>query len=329
MKILNEIYKDKIFNYKIFDWYFKDAKIGIFDIETTGLSPKNNNLILSGFVLPLEDGTLLSKQIFAESIDDEPQVIDETLNILNSLDCIVTYNGASFDVPFLQKRMSHYNIKNNYMPYDLDIYRVLKKYSPIAEFMPNLKQTTVENFIGIWDKRTDQIDGGISIDLYAKYLISKDIELERQILLHNSDDVKQLYRLMEILKKSDFHRAMCAFGFPCGKDNEFIIEKIKLSTKKLTVTGRKIGKPFFYESYDDESRCMIKFHGHKFDVEILLIKEDILTFIDLEDFSMDPLQFQNCEGIYDHYLVLATDKTPNPQGTSTFIKKLFERITLW
>lgn len=326
MKILNEIYKDQIFDYKIFDWYFKNAKIGIFDIETTGLSPKNSNLILSGFVLPLEDGTLLSKQIFAESLDDEPQVIEDTLNILNNLDCIVTYNGASFDVPFLQKRMSHHKITNNYMPYNLDIYRVLKKYSPIKEFMPNLKQTTVENFMGLWDKRMDQIDGGISVDLYAQYLTSKDMDLERQILLHNSDDVKQLYRLLEVLKKSDLHRAMCAFGFPCGKGNEFIIETIKLTTKKLKVTGKKIGKPFFYESYDDESRCNLKFDGHKFDMEILLINEDVLTFINLDDFNMKPSDFQNCEGVYDHYLVLATDKNPNPQATSSFIKKIIERI---
>lgn len=327
MKILNEIYEDKIFDYKIFDFYFKNAKIGIFDIETTGLSPKKNNLILSGFVIPLEDGTLLVKQLFAESLDDEAQVIEETINILNSLDCIITYNGASFDLPFLQKRMTHLNVKNNYVPYNLDLYRVMKKYSPVSKFMPNLKQTTLENFMGLWDKRTDKIDGGKSIDLYAQYLLSKDIQLERQILLHNSDDVKQLYRLLDVLKKCDLHRAMCAFGFPCGRENEFIIDKIKLSTKKLTITGNKIGKPFFYEMYDDESQCSAKFEGHKFEVQILLINEDILTFIDLINFKMDLNYFKNCEGLYNHYLVLATDKEPDPQSVSTFIKKLFERIT--
>ena len=324
MKILNEIYNDEEFKWELFDFYFKNLKIGVFDIESTGLSPKKNHLILSGFILPQGNGTFLSKQIFAESLDDEMQVIEETLNISSQLDLIITYNGISFDIPFLTKRMEHHGIRNKYIPYDLDLYKIVKGHSDIKRFVPNLKQTTMENYMGLWDKRQDKIDGGISIDLYSQYLQTKDIDLERQILLHNSDDVKQLYRLLNVIKQTNFHKAMCTMGFPY---NEFIVEKIKLSTKKLAFSGRKIGRSLYYQAYDDEAQYKANFNGNTFNVEVSLIKEDVLTFLDLNNYHISLDDFTNCGQLYGHYLVLAIEKEANHLAITTFVKKLLQLIT--
>ena len=78
------------------------------------------------------------------------------------------------------------------MPYNLDLYLVLNGHSPIKKFVPNLKQKTVENYMGLWQSRTDEISGAESVELYNTYEKTGREDLESKILLHNSDDVIQL-----------------------------------------------------------------------------------------------------------------------------------------
>ena len=61
---------------------------------------------------------------------------------------------------------------------------------------------------------------------------SKDFE--RRILLHNSDDVKQLLRLMELLKNVDIHRAFYKSGFPINGGK---IKGINLKKSDLIING--------------------------------------------------------------------------------------------
>ena len=115
MKILSETIKIEPVSSAVFDFYFKDLKYGVFDIETTGLSHKYSRLILSGFALPQDDGTLLVKQIFSQG-GDEKDVIRETLNELSQLDFIITFNGKSFDVPYLTGRADALNFAASRIP---------------------------------------------------------------------------------------------------------------------------------------------------------------------------------------------------------------------
>jgi hypothetical protein len=52
MKTIIENITSPLFSSAPFNQYFKDLRIGVFDIETTGLSPANSYLILSGFLIP-------------------------------------------------------------------------------------------------------------------------------------------------------------------------------------------------------------------------------------------------------------------------------------
>lgn len=323
MKILNENYTDALHSYASFDFYFKNCKIGIFDIETTGLSPANSQIILSGFVLPQDDDVFLCKQIFAEELSDEEDLLKETLKILEGLDMIITYNGARFDVPFFLKRLESYNLTCTHMPYNLDLYRVVKNYSEIRKFTPNLTQKTLESYLGLWDERADLIDGKVSVDMYFQYLHNKNAELERQILLHNSDDVKQLYRTLACIPQVDFHRAMCKYGFPL---EHLLIEDIKLRKKKLTVTGTIKGKPIYYSCYNDDALYSATFNGNSFHLEISTLNHENLVFVDLNAYDIPFSNFNNCEGLSDHYLVLSADKEPMSMAVTALIKNLLTEI---
>jgi DNA polymerase elongation subunit (family B) len=112
-------------------------------------------------------------------------------------DTIVTYNGKSFDVPFVNARMKKNGIDYEMLHQHLDlIYHVRSNKSTLGLTSCSLK--SVEKLLGIG--REDTIDGGESIELYYQYLKSNSDELKQKILLHNFEDV---YNLPEILKIFD------------------------------------------------------------------------------------------------------------------------------
>ena len=215
MKHLIYDYDETPYHSRAFDFYFGDMSIGSFDIETTGLSPDRCYVILIGF-MELRDSGCRLHQFFAESLSEEEDIIRAFLKEAENTDALLTYNGRTFDVPFMEKRMSFYpTLADEKMWfYDLDMYPVVRNYSTLRSFLPNLKQKTVEDFMGLWDSREDEISGAESVDLYFRYLSDKDPETEEIILCHNRDDVLQLARLMPVLRKADLHKAMFSTGFP-------------------------------------------------------------------------------------------------------------------
>ncbi len=349
MKILEATYDEKLFNYAPFDIYFGNKRGAVFDIETTGLSPKKASLILSGFVIPKSDGRLCLKQFFAESLDDEANVISETLKLLYELDYVVTYNGLSFDMPFVINRAKKYmadgllpcdsreNTSKNIdiderLPYNLDLFRLLKRYSELRSFVPNLKQKTIENYLGLWDKRFDTIDGKESIDLYASYLASKNPLLLEKILLHNSDDVKQLYRLLAVLKKLDLHKAVCFEGFPLdiyadvAKNIKAEISQIKLKKDQLCISGFIKNTSLNCKSFDDEKGLFINFNNKHFTVNKKLINAENIVFANLTSINLSQNLFKNCGGLMDDFLVIFDGKEINYNATALLGKYLIERI---
>lgn len=78
--------------------------IVIFDIETTGLNPYNNKVILIGWK---KRGKI--KQLKLWEYGDEAKMILDAIKEIEELDeyndTIVGYNNLKFDVPFLLKRL--------------------------------------------------------------------------------------------------------------------------------------------------------------------------------------------------------------------------------
>ena len=81
MKIIRQKFKLdnqtlETLNSKQFKRFFDSEKISVFDIETTGLYPKHDKIILIGFVHIMpghEDGELV--QFFAETSNEEENIL--------------------------------------------------------------------------------------------------------------------------------------------------------------------------------------------------------------------------------------------------------------
>lgn len=202
---------------KLFNRFFKGEKIAVFDIETTGLSPKYNNIILAGFVI-IDTSNFSGKliQYFADNPIEERDVLGKAIETLKDIDFVITYNGKSFDMPFLYERSSRLSLPYEQI-YNLDLYQLVKNHSTLKETLGSLSQKSMEKFMGIASNRDDEISGGESVTLYTKYTNSLEKNLLTQILLHNSDDVLQLTRLIPLIKYFDMDIAIKKLGFPLGE----------------------------------------------------------------------------------------------------------------
>lgn len=216
MHIFNYVLKDKKDISLIFKQNFPTGTTCFFDIETTGLNRANNSVYLIGFLY--FDANSLQwtiTQCFAESIDEEKQILQWTNNFISNFKTLITFNGESFDIPFIKYRMDKYGIKNNFDKLSsFDIYKEVKKHHSYLNFK-NYRLKTIEENLGIY--REDKLSGKECINLYFKYMRNKEKDLVDKILKHNYDD---LYYLIDILKI--FDNIYAAKSFHVQKDNDLI-----------------------------------------------------------------------------------------------------------
>lgn len=194
-----EIIKDRL-NYSIYipnmlKSELSNKNICFLDIETTGLSSKYNEVILIG-LLCIENDKVYITQFFADSISEEYELLSKFEEFINKFSYIITYNGNTFDLPFLKKRLDFHKINNNIDDFlHLDLLRLVRKNKNLLK-LDNCKLKTVERYLNIY--REDTISGKESVDLYKDYEYSKDQHKKNIILKHNYDDILYLPQLLSI-----------------------------------------------------------------------------------------------------------------------------------
>lgn len=328
MEYISEFIETELFTSKSFALYFSDFKIGVLDIETTGLSPTANKIILGGLLTFESVNVAKIEQFFAENKSNEPDLLFAYLDALKNLDVIITYNGKHFDVPFIRARGALYGLDTTRLPYNLDLYQLVHNASPLRKFLPNLKQATVEDYMGLWALRKDTISGAESVEIYNRFVRTQDPELKKQVLLHNRDDLAQLSRLLPVIEKSDFHKGLYCMGFPGTRDLH--IENIVLGKNYLRVTGKQRGIPINYYSYGDQTRnCKLAFNKVPADFEVVIpmSRSNDAAFIDLVSlgFDFEPLTKYSFEE--SGFLITEKSGKINYMEINHFIKLFLENIS--
>jgi len=77
------------------------------DIETCGLSAAP--VFLVGLCM-VGDRNLVFRQLFARDYGEERALLEELARVARDFDFLVTFNGKSFDVPFLRDRATHHRM---------------------------------------------------------------------------------------------------------------------------------------------------------------------------------------------------------------------------
>ena len=172
-----------------------------FDIETTGFSPANTQLYLigcatrKGFEITIE-------QYFAEDKQDEKQLLISFLELLEDYQIILTFNGIGFDIPSLKAKCNRYQLMESFSDKKyIDLFKIVSGLKFLFK-LPNYKQKTIEDFLGI--HRNDTFNGGELIQVYQEYVQCPN---EQQLFLlkqHNYEDVLGMFDLLPILSYHHF-----------------------------------------------------------------------------------------------------------------------------
>jgi len=162
-------------------------KLLFIDTETTGLSGGAGTLAFLIGLGWLAEDRFIVHQYFITQLNHEEGMLELIRKLIPNFDCIVTYNGKSYDIPLLNSRF----IMNRMSPpFDnlghIDLLhptRTLWRFS-----MENCKLKTVEtDLLGLY--REDDIPGEMIPDVYFDYLRNRRAEKIERIFYHNRFDV--------------------------------------------------------------------------------------------------------------------------------------------
>lgn len=134
------------------------------DIETCGLQPAP--VFLVG-LCHIGDRNLVLRQFFARDYAEERAVIGEVERIMGEHDFLVTYNGKTFDIPFLRNRAVHHRMSFTAGIPHLDLlWMVRRRWKDV---LPDCRLKTLEWRV-LRRLRAGDIDGAEIPYAYHEYV---------------------------------------------------------------------------------------------------------------------------------------------------------------
>lgn len=336
MKVIKYEHQVDYFTSRIFEQYFGGMSFCVFDIETLGLHPTYDQLVLAGIMTVEPDGKCCLTQYFLEHLEEEVYMLAVLQDELNKYDFVLTYNGRHFDVPFIKKRAEVLGLENyNIDPYNLDLYLIINGHSYFRYMLENLRQSTVEIYMGLETGRDDMISGKESVQLYLDFSVCKDSVrkdfIRNQILLHNHDDILQLYRILPVLLQTDMHSAMNSLGFPIKGENgwpDMFVRVCRATSQAMTITGLYTGDPFSYTSYSTHNnpfQCEFTYEGSfTFIYPVQNFKGNL--FINIKELLGENSELEKLPGYVNGFMVLAQKNKRNFLEINMVSKELLKKF---
>ena len=162
----------------------------LLDIETTSLHADMGMLVCAVVRREGKD-----KKFFVESPKMEGKVLTRVLDELRKCDCLVTFNGRSFDVPFLLSRALVLGIEDVTLnlPRHTDLYEECKR---VLRFDRH-GLDHIARLLGV--DVNAPVTGREVPHLYMTYLATKDGKIKERIIKHCVSDVDTMEKVAERL----------------------------------------------------------------------------------------------------------------------------------
>jgi len=175
-------------------------RILFLDIETTGFTANSSHLYMIGCAYH-HAGKWHIIQWMAENHDQEAEILTAFFEFAKLYKYFIHFNGNNFDLPFLTQKCAQLSLPYHFDTYEgMDLYRRIAPYKYFLK-LPNCKQKTLEQFLGI--ERKDVFTGGELIGIYQDYTKNPTEFAEESLFLHNADDLKGMLQTLPILSYYD------------------------------------------------------------------------------------------------------------------------------
>lgn len=174
----------------------KLSDIAFLDIETTG-----NNMGVGTFaflvgVCYIKANTLFAEQYLLTSIDSEDMLLTVVKGILSRFKFFASYNGRSFDIPFLIGRYQYHQISPPQLNLHIDLYHLTKR---IFASPGGYRLTEIENYL-LRRGRDVDLPSSLVPHAFFRFIKSGDTRTLRLAISHNRYDITSLPLLLTRLE---------------------------------------------------------------------------------------------------------------------------------
>ncbi len=167
------------------------------DLETCGLS--NAPVFLAG-TMHWNGSDYVVRQYFARDYSEEPALVDELTRFLAGFETVITYNGKSYDVPFLGDRAALHHVPFARPARHLDlVHHARRRWSGV---LPNCRLVTVEWHVRR-SRRVGDVPGSEVPDLYHDFVKYGAPHRLIPVFHHN---------LLDVITMDEILRALVAGG---------------------------------------------------------------------------------------------------------------------
>ncbi len=162
------------------------------DIETCGLT--STPLFLIGTMYLGDDGRFRLRQFFARDYAEEVHVLRHLAEFVGDFDVLVTFNGKSFDWPYIIDRAVYHSVPmRRETPNHLDLLHEARRRWKFV--LPNCQLQTLEYHV-CKRRRVGDLPGSLIPDAYHRYVKTGNARQMLDVIHHNALDLITMAELM-------------------------------------------------------------------------------------------------------------------------------------
>jgi len=159
------------------------------DLETTGFS--STPVFLAGTVFE-HDGAMRSLQYLARDYSEERALLGLLDQFMSRFDTCVTFNGKSFDMPYIRDRAKYHGVPLGASLEQYDLLHVARRRW--KDRLPDCRLVTLETHI-LGRRRIGDVPGWEVPCIYHDFVHTKDARRLRGVLRHNLVDCISMAQL--------------------------------------------------------------------------------------------------------------------------------------
>jgi len=180
------------------DFEVDPGQILFLDTETTGLAGGTGTIPFLVGVSWWEKGGLTTRQYFLPGPGHEAAMLHELSVLATGFRVVVTFNGASFDLPLLRTR-SRLNRLDDPLA-DLVVWDLLVPSRRLyGNRLPDCRQQTLEREICLLKRTEGDIDGARIPQVWFDFLASGQAGLLSRVMTHNHRDMLGMGQLFNLV----------------------------------------------------------------------------------------------------------------------------------